>query len=312
MNGNIWVLSSADSVAIATTLILAALGALFTERAGVLNLGIEGILLTSAISSFLAADSSGSIWLGLIVGSLVGALLAGIHAVLSVVLRANQIVAGLALVIFGTGLANFLGKPAEGKTVTTIIKPLSFGPLSDIPLLGPILFQQDPITYASILIAILASLYLFRSRPGLELRATGDDPATVDAQGLSVASIRIRYTLFGGLLVGLGGSWLMLAQSAAWHQAATTNGIGWIALALVVFAGWRPMRLIFGAILFGFTLQLPFTLQAEQITFIPSALMQMLPYLATLIALIALSRPSTRNKLGAPKSLGIPFVRDER
>ena len=312
MNGNIWVLASADSVAIATTLILAALGALFTERAGVLNLGIEGILLTSAISSFLAADSSGSIWLGLIVGSLVGALLAGIHAVLSVVLRANQIVAGLALVIFGTGLANFLGKPAEGKTVTTIIKPLSFGPLSDIPLIGPIVFRQDPISYASIVIAIVSSLYLFRSRPGLELRATGDDPATVDAQGLSVASIRIRYTLFGGLLVGLGGSWLMLAQSAAWHQAATTNGVGWIALALVVFAGWRPMRLIFGAILFGFTLQLPFTLQAEQITFIPSALMQMLPYLATLIALIALSRPSTRNKLGAPKSLGIPFVRDER
>ena len=312
MNGNIWVLASADSVAIATTLILAALGALFTERAGVLNLGIEGILLTSAISSFLVADSSGSIWLGLIVGSLVGALLAGIHAVLSVVLRANQIVAGLALVIFGTGLANFLGKPAEGKTVTTLIKPLSLGPLSDIPLIGPIVFRQDPITYASIVIAIVSSLYLFRSRPGLELRATGDDPATVDAQGLSVASIRIRYTLFGGLLVGLGGSWLMLAQSAAWHQAATTNGVGWIALALVVFAGWRPMRLIFGAILFGFTLQLPFTLQAEQITFIPSALMQMLPYLATLIALIALSRPSTRNKLGAPKSLGIPFVRDER
>jgi simple sugar transport system permease protein len=312
MNGNIWVLASADSVAIATTLILAALGALFTERAGVLNLGIEGILLTSAISSFLVADSSGSIWLGLIVGSLVGALLAGIHAVLSVVLRANQIVAGLALVIFGTGLANFLGKPAEGKTVTTLIKPLSFGPLSDIPVVGPVIFRQDPITYASIVIAVVASLYLFRSRPGLELRATGDDPATVDAQGLSVASIRIRYTLFGGLLVGLGGSWLMLAQSAAWHQAATTNGIGWIALALVVFAGWRPIRLIFGAILFGFTLQLPFTLQAEQITFIPSALMQMLPYLATLIALIALSRPSTRNKLGAPKSLGIPFVRDER
>jgi simple sugar transport system permease protein len=312
MNGNIWVLASADSVAIATTLILAALGALFTERAGVLNLGIEGILLSSAISSFLVADSSGNIWLGLIVGSLVGVLLAGIHAVLSVVLRANQIVAGLALVIFGTGLANFLGKPAEGKTVTTLIKPLSFGPLSDIPVVGPIIFRQDPITYASIVIAVLASLYLFRSRPGLELRATGDDPATVDAQGLSVASIRIRYTLFGGLLVGLGGSWLMLAQSAAWHQAATTNGIGWIALALVVFAGWRPIRLIFGAILFGFTLQLPFTLQAEQITFIPSALMQMLPYLATLIALIALSRPSTRNKLGAPKSLGIPFVRDER
>ena len=263
MNNNIWLLTTADSVAIATTLILAALGALFTERAGVLNLGIEGVLLTSAISSFLAADSSGSIWLGLIVGSLVGALLAGIHAVLSVTLRANQIVSGLALVIFGTGLANFLGKPAEGKTVTTIIKPLTFGPLSDIPVLGPVLFEHDIITYFSIVLSIASAWYLFRTRPGLELRATGDDPATVDAQGLSVAQIRIRYTLFGGLIVGLGGSWLMLAQSAAWHQAATTNGIGWIALALVVFAGWHPVRLIFGALLFGFSLQLPLILQAE-------------------------------------------------
>jgi simple sugar transport system permease protein len=312
VNDNIWILTSADSIAIATTLILAALGALFTERSGVLNLGIEGVMLTSAISAFLAADASGSIWLGLIIGSIVGAIMAAIHAVLSVVFRANQIVAGLALVIFGTGLANFLGKPAEGKTVTTVILPLSFGPLSDIPVIGPIVFGQDIVTYFALLIAVASSLFLFRTRPGLELRATGDDPATVDAQGLSVAYIRIRYTLIGGLLVGLGGSWLMLAQSAAWHQASTTNGLGWIALALVVFAGWRPNRIIFGAVLFGFTLQLPFTLQAEQITIIPSAFMQMLPYLATLIALIALSRPGGRNLLGAPKALGIPFVRDER
>jgi len=312
MNSNIWVLTSADSIAIATTLILAALGALFTERSGVLNLGIEGILLTSAISSFLAADSSGNIWLGLVVGSSVGALIAGIHAVLSVTLRANQIVSGLALVIFGTGLANFLGKPAEGKTVTTIIEPLTFGPLSDIPVIGPVLFEHDIVTYFAFALSIGSAWYLFRTRPGLELRATGDDPATVDAQGLSVAGIRIRYTLFGCLLVGLGGSWLMLAQSAAWHQAATTNGIGWIALALVVFAGWHPVRLIFGALLFGFSLQLPFTLQAEQITFIPSAFTQMLPYLATLIALIAFSRPGSKNLRGAPKALGNPFVRDER
>ena len=312
MNDNIWILTSADSIAIATTLILAALGALFTERSGVLNLGIEGVMLTSAISAFLAADASGSIWLGLIIGSIVGAIMAAIHAVLSVVFRANQIVAGLALVIFGTGLANFLGKPAEGKTVTTVILPLSFGPLSDIHIIGPIVFGQDIVTYFALLIAVVSSLFLFRTRPGLELRATGDDPATVDAQGLSVAYIRIRYTLIGGLLVGLGGSWLMLAQSAAWHQASTTNGLGWIALALVVFAGWRPNRIIFGAVLFGFTLQLPFTLQAEQITIIPSAFMQMLPYLATLIALIALSRPGGRNLLGAPKALGTPFVRDER
>lgn len=312
MNSNIWLLSVADSVTIATTLILAALGALFTERAGVLNLGIEGMLLTSAITSFLMADATGNIWLGLLLGMILGALLAGIHALLTVVLRANQIVSGLALVIFGTGLANFLGKPAEGRTVRTTIEAVRLGPLSDIPVLGPIVFSQNVVTYLTILIAVAASWFLFRTRPGLEVRATGDDPATVDAQGLSVASIRIRYTLIGGALVGLGGAFHMLAMSAAWHLEATTNGIGWIALSLVVFAGWRPIRLIFGAVLFGFTLQLPFTLQAEQITFIPSALMPMLPYLATLIALIALSRPGSQNILGAPRALGTPFVRDER
>ena len=312
MNSNIWLLSVADSVAIATTLILAALGALFTERSGVLNLGIEGMLLTSAITSFLVADATGNIWLGMLLGIFLGIVLAGIHALLTVVLRANQIVSGLALVIFGTGLANFLGKPAEGRTVSTVIQPLDLGPLTDIPLVGPVVFGQDIVTYATLVIAVTASWYLFRTRSGLEVRATGDDPATVDSQGLSVAAIRIRYTMLGGALVGLGGSFHMLAQSAAWHQEATTSGIGWIALALVVFAGWRPVRLIFGAILFGFTLQLPFTLQAEQINFIPSALMPMLPYLATLIALIALSRPGSRNLLGAPKALGIPFVRDER
>jgi simple sugar transport system permease protein len=312
MNQNIWVLMTADSVALATTLVLAALGALFTERSGVLNLGIEGILLTSAVSSFIAADSSGSIWLGLVVGMLAGALLAGIHAVLAVTLRANQIVSGLALVIFGTGLSNFLGKPYEGKTVVTKIMPLHFPGLSEIPLVGPIVFGQDIITYLALAVAVASSWYLFHTRPGLELRATGDDPATVDAQGLSVASIRIRYTLVGGGIVGLGGSWLMLAESAAWHQAATTNGIGWIALALVVFASWRPIRLIMGAVLFGFTLQLPYTLQAENITFIPQAFLQMVPYVATLISLIALSRPGSSNALGAPRALGTSFVRDER
>jgi simple sugar transport system permease protein len=176
-----------DSVALATTLILAALGALFTERSGVLNLGVEGVLLTSAISSFIAADSSGSVWVGLIIGSLAGALLAGIHAILAVVLRANQIVSGLALVIFGTGLANYLGKPYEGKTISVKLTDLTFGPLSDIPLLGPILFEQDIITYLALTAAVVSSLYLFRTRPGLEVRATGDDPATVFVTRYSVA-----------------------------------------------------------------------------------------------------------------------------
>ena len=235
-----------------------------------------------------------------------------IHATLSVVFRANQIVAGLALVIFCTGLANFLGKPAEGRIIEEKLIPIDFGPLSDIPLIGPIVFGQDIITYFTLALTVAASVYIFRTRSGLTLRATGDDPATVDAQGLSVASIRYAYTVLGGMLIGLGGSWLMLARASAWNREGTTNGIGWIALALVVFAGWRPIRIIFGAVLFGFTLQLPFTLQAERITFIPTAFTQMVPYLATLIALIALSTPKSRQALGAPKALGIPFVRDER
>ena len=312
MNSNIWVLTFADSIAIATTLMLAALGALFNERSGVLNLGIEGVLLMGTVSAFLATDATGNIWIGLIVGTLTGGLIAMIHATLSVVFRANQIVAGLALVIFATGLANFLGKPAEGRIIRQKLTPLDLGPLTDIPFFGPILFRQDIVTYFAIALTVVASLYIFRTRSGLTLRATGDDPATVDAQGLSVATIRFGYTVLGGLLVGLGGSWLMIARASAWNREGTTNGIGWIALALVVFSGWRPMRIIFGAILFGFTLQLPFTLQAERITFIPTSFTQMVPYLATLIALIALSTPKSRQTYGAPRSLGVPFVRDER
>jgi simple sugar transport system permease protein len=231
---------------------------------------------------------------------------------LSVVFRANQIVAGLALVIFATGLANFLGKPAEGKIIEEKLLPIDMGFLTDIPVIGPIVFFHDIVTYFAIALTVAASVYIFRTRSGLTLRATGDDPATVDAQGLSVATLRYGYTVLGGMMMGLAGSWLMLSRASAWNREGTTNGIGWIALALVVFAGWRPIRIILGAILFGFTLQLPFTLQAERITFIPTSFTQMVPYLATLIALIALSTPKSRQSLGAPKALGIPFVRDER
>lgn len=312
MNENIWVLTFADSIAVATTLVLASLGALFSERSGVLNLGVEGVLLIGTISSFLTTDGTGSIWLGLVVGTLAGGLAASIHATLSVSLRANQIVSGLALVIFCTGAANFLGKPVEGRRITEALTPIDFGPLSDIPIIGPVVFGQDVITYLTLVLAIAASAFIFRTRPGLTLRATGDDPATVDSQGLSVAGIRFAYTVLGGMLMGLGGSWLMLARSSVWSREETTNGIGWIALALVVFSGWRPIRLVFGAILFGFTLQLPFTLQAEQITLIPTAFTQMVPYVATLVALVALSTPRSRQALGAPRALGLPFVRDER
>ena len=312
MNSNIWLLTFADAISIATTLILASLGAIITERSGVINLGVEGMLLMGAVTGFLVADASGNLWLALFVAVLVGVVLGSVHAALTVGLRANQIVSGLAMVIFGTGLSQYIGKPIEGNPRPVVINSLDMGWLTDLPFVGPVVFGHDIFTYATWLLAAGTSFYLHRTRPGLVLRATGDAPATVDAQGGSVARIRWGHTVVGGALMSFAGAWYMFARAAAWSQAATTNGIGWIALALVVFASWRPLRAIGGAVLFGFSLQVPFTLQAEQIDLLPPTIVAMFPYVVTLIVLVLLSTPRARRLLGAPKLLGQPFVRDER
>ncbi|MGA0065243.1 MAG: ABC transporter permease [Ilumatobacteraceae bacterium] len=312
MNANVWLLTFADAISIATTLILASLGAILTERSGVINLGVEGMLLMGAVSAFIVANSTGNLWLALFVAVLVGVVLSSVHAALTVSLRSNQIVSGLAMVIFGTGLANFLGKPVEGRPRPVVISDIDFGPLSDIPLIGPIVFGHDLFTYLTWVLAAVLSFYLHRTRPGLVLRATGDAPATVDAQGVSVARIRYVHTVAGGSLMCFAGAWFMFARGVAWNQAATTNGIGWIALALVVFASWRPLRAILGAVLFGFSLQVPFTLQSQQIRILPPEIVAMFPYVITLAVLVVLSTPRARRLLGAPKMLGQPFVRDER
>ena len=312
MNANVWLLTFADAISIATTLILASLGAILTERSGVINLGVEGMLLMGAVSAFIVANSTGNLWLALFVAVLVGVVLSSVHAALTVSLRSNQIVSGLAMVIFGTGVANFLGKPVEGRPRPVVISDIDFGPLSDIPLIGPIVFGHDLFTYLTWVLAAVLSFYLHRTRPGLVLRATGDAPATVDAQGVSVARIRYVHTVAGGSLMCFAGAWFMFARGVAWNQAATTNGIGWIALALVVFASWRPLRAILGAVLFGFSLQVPFTLQSQQIRILPPEIVAMFPYVVTLAVLVVLSTPRARRLLGAPKMLGQPFVRDER
>jgi simple sugar transport system permease protein len=312
MNANVWLLTFSDAISIATTLILASLGAILTERSGVINLGVEGMLLMGAVSGFLVADSTGNLWLALFVAVLVGVVLATVHAALTVSLRSNQIVSGLAMVIFGTGLANFLGKPVEGRPRPVVILDVDFGPLSDIPFIGPVVFGHDVFTYLTWVLAAALSFYLHRTKPGLVLRATGDAPATVDAQGVSVTRIRYVHTIAGGALMCFAGAWFMFARGVAWNQAATTNGIGWIALALVVFASWRPLRAIIGAVLFGFSLQVPFTLQSQQIRILPPEIVAMFPYVVTLAVLVALSTPRARRLLGAPKMLGQPFVRDER
>jgi simple sugar transport system permease protein len=306
------VLTLAAAVAAGTPLALAALGELLTERAGVLNLGIEGMMLMGAVTAFLVGDATADPWLGLAAGMLTGGALAAVHAFLSVTMRANQIVAGLALVIFGTGLSTFLGQPVEGRPMTTRIAEAAVPVLADIPIAGRILFQQDLVVYATWALVLAATFYLTRTRAGLSLRAVGESPATADAMGVRVAATRYAHTIAGGLLAGAGGAYLILARVPSWSQAATTNGIGWIALALVVFSSWRPLRLLAGAYLFGAALRANFALQAAGVRGIPAEVLAMLPYLLTIAVLIGLSLGDLRRRAGAPAALGLPYVRDER
>ncbi|MBA2578751.1 MAG: ABC transporter permease [Euzebyaceae bacterium] len=312
MNDTALVLTLAAAVAAGTPLALAALGELLTERAGVLNLGVEGMMLLGAVAAFLAADGSGSPAVGLLAGMLTGGALAAVHAFLSVTMRANQIVSGLALVIFGTGLSTFLGQPIEGRPLAARLGGAAVPVLADLPVVGRILFQQDLVVYATWVLALLVLGYLGRTRAGLSLRAVGESPATADAMGVRVAAVRYAHTIAGGLLAGAGGAYLILARVPSWAQAATTNGIGWIALALVVFASWRPLRVLAGAYLFGAALRANFALQAAGVRGVPAEVLAMLPYLLTIAVLVALSAGDLRRRVGAPAALGVPYVRDER
>jgi simple sugar transport system permease protein len=312
VNDTALVLTLAAAVAAGTPLALAALGELLTERAGVLNLGVEGMMLLGAVAAFLAADGSGSPAVGLLAGMLTGGALAAVHAFLSVTMRANQIVSGLALVIFGTGLSTFLGQPIEGRPLAARLGGAAVPVLADLPVVGRILFQQDLVVYATWVLALLVLGYLGRTRAGLSLRAVGESPATADAMGVRVAAVRYAHTIAGGLLAGAGGAYLILARVPSWAQAATTNGIGWIALALVVFASWRPLRVLAGAYLFGAALRANFALQAAGVRGVPAEVLAMLPYLLTIAVLVALSAGDLRRRVGAPAALGVPYVRDER
>ncbi|MFQ5557405.1 MAG: ABC transporter permease [Acidimicrobiales bacterium] len=311
MNDTSLVLTLAAAVAAAVPIALAALGELLSEKAGVLNLGVEGMMLVGAVTAFQTGDSSGNLWLALLVGALAGAAFASIHAFLSITLRANQIVSGLALVIFGTGLSTFIGKSIEGKPLDTDFTPIRWGALADIPLAGPLLFDQDPMMYATIVLAVAIGLYLDRTRAGLAVRAVGESPGTADTMGVAVATIRYLHVMAGGLFAGMAGAYLVLGQVPSWSQDGTTAGIGWIALALVVFASWKPLRVLLGAFLFGFARRANFWLQGEGVD-IPAEFLSMLPYLLTIIVLVVWGTRDLRRRVGAPAALGLPYVRDER
>ncbi|MEO8302634.1 MAG: ABC transporter permease [Betaproteobacteria bacterium] len=292
-----------------TPLILAALGELVVERSGVLNLGVEGIMSIGAVAGFAAAHHSGSATLGALAGLAGGAAMALVFGFLALTLAANQVASGLALSIFGVGLSGFLGKPYESVALAPVpTLPVPF--LTDIPILGPALFNQQGLVYLSW--ASLAGVvwFLYRSRAGLALRAVGESPASAHAIGYPVIRIRYLATLFGGAMGGLAGAFISVFYTPVWAEGMVA-GRGWIALALVVFATWRPLRVLAGAYLFGGMMIAQLFVQGSgaQVE-IPSQLLSSLPYWATIVVLVAISRDLNTIRLNSPAALGQPYRPD--
>ncbi len=288
----------------ATPLLFAALGEMVTERSGVLNLGVEGMMIMGAVAGFLAAHLTNNATVALLVSVCAGMLMAGIFALLVLKFHASQVPTGLALTIFGIGVSSLIGQKLVGITYVGIPK-IAIPFLSKIPVAGTILFNQDFLVYLSFIVAGLIYYFLNKTRAGLILRAVGDSHDAAHAMGYSVIKIRFLAALFGGGMAGLGGAYLSLAYSPMWMEQMTA-GRGWIALALVVFATWRAERVLMGAYLYGSISILQLHAQALGVG-IPSQIMSMLPYLATIIVLVFISRDSTKIKLNAPASLGKDF-----
>jgi len=294
-------------IAASTPLLLAAAGELVVERAGVLNLGIEGMMIMGAACGFAAAYYTGSVTIGAITGMLAGAGMAAIFAGLTLGLAVNQVAAGLALTIFGIGLSGLIGASFVGERIEPA-PHLSIPVLTDIPVIGRILFGQDAFVYASIALVIGIWWFLYRTRAGLVLRAVGDSHTSAHALGYPVLKIRTLAVLFGGACAGLGGAYLPLAYTP-FFVPGMTAGRGWIALALVVFSSWKPGRIVIGAYLFGAVTILQLHAQGLGLG-IPSQLMSSLPYLATVIVLVLISRGRSSAGSAAPASLGLVFVPD--
>jgi general nucleoside transport system permease protein len=294
-----------------TPLLFATVGEIISERAGVLNLGIEGMMLIGAMGGFAVWFNSGSLILGLVVGTGLGGLLGLLHAVITVSLRADQVVSGLAVTFLGSGLSSILGGPYVGKAVPHAVE-------ITLPVLSRVAVEQIVIILLGLILAIIAWYYVNRTRPGLNLRAVGEYPTAADALGINVNLTRYAYVVFGGLMSGLGGAAMSLITDPGWVDGKT-SGLGWIAVGLVIFAGWDPLRGMGVSYFFGLLRRLPLDLQNPALPLISTAnnpslgrLMDMLPYLATILILVVGSREALRRRLGAPAALGVPYVRGER
>jgi len=298
----------ASSIRAGTPLLYATLGEIITERSGVLNLGLEGIMITGAFTGFAISLATGNPWLGVLCGGIAGMLLALVHAFFSITLKANQSITGLMLVLLGLGITGFLGRNYIGE-VAFYLDPVKIPVLSDIPYVGEVLFSHDPMAYLAVILAAFLWFILFKTRYGLEIIAAGEKPEAADSMGVNVDRVRYFSTLFGGFLVGIGGAYLSLAYAKLWTEGMTA-GRGWISLALVIFSGWMPQRAILGAYLFGGLDVLSFKLQATGVG-IPYHFMKMLPYIVTILVLL-ISVIRKRAAFGAPAALGIPYVRGKK
>jgi ABC-type uncharacterized transport system permease subunit len=319
VNNSLVVVVLASGVLYGTPLLYAALGEVLAERSGVLNLGVEGMMLMGAVMGFWTVERVGGptplvLAASIGVAALAGAVMAAIHAFLVITMRANQIVSGLALTIFAgaAGLSSYLGNDLSlsGKPAKHQFEEIFPTSWQDLPVVGPILFGQSLLVYASWVCVALVALYLTRTRLGLNLRAVGESPAAADAMGVNVSRYRYAHTLAGGAFAGVGGAAFSLSITPQWVDGLT-QGAGWIAIALVIFAFWRPTLCLLGAYFFGAFTALPFALQGHGVTLAPE-LFQTLPYIATIVALVLVSSRAARLRFGAPAALGLPYVREER
>ena len=310
-------------VASGTVLLFATLGEVFAERAGVLNLGVEGMMLVGAMTAFSVTISTGNPWIGVLAAMFFAALLSQVHAFIVVTLQADQVVSGLALTFLGTGISLVLGEGLSKAGTVSLMPNFSIPLLSQIPILGPIFFRnQSVLVYIGYLLTPLAWYYINRTRGGLHLRAVGEYPSAADALGINVFRMRYVYVFVGGLLAGLAGATISLAVSPGWFSELTTAGQGWIAVGLVIFAQWDPVRAALGSYAFGalrrliLDIQGPLTLFGFDNPFYYNPywgfFLQMLPYAFTVIVLVIGSREAIRKRLGAPAALGTPYVRGER
>ncbi|MFN2215674.1 MAG: ABC transporter permease [Anaerolineales bacterium] len=309
-------------LATGTILLFATIGEIFAERSGIMNLGVEGMMLLGAMAGFSTSLATQNVWLGVLMAILAGGMLSLAHGLVTIHFQADQVVSGLSLTLLGTGLALVLGEGLTGQN-PPLIPSASIPMLSSIPFIGPVFFANHSIlVYVGYLFIPFTWYFIYKTRPGMHLRAVGEKPSAADSLGINVYRLRYIYVFVGGCLAGLAGASISLSISPGWYSSQTTSGQGWIAIALVIFAQWNPIRAALGGYMFGMLrrfildLQGPATILgfANPIFYNHnlSFFLQMTPFLLTIIALVWGSQAARRKRLGAPAALGIPYIRGER